>query len=283
MPIILCLALLFATAVLRAQPDIPAALQPAPPDWKSMEIELPAPVLQALLDTVFHDEDLHLIGKRTSDIMSNIHVVDVDLDGRADIVYHGTNGGEIKRLVVFLGTDSGIVKVAAQWGELLAVRRNSPLEPLSFTIVDYPCCAGYTLYSTVYALARTGGTQHYEPVSCTAFTSTTTFPPEFTRATPVLITAKETDVRAMPEVSSFQPERLRGALPNPGNLLGMYPEGSMGVVLAEQTNADSERWLFVRLARNKPAQQDAVHRGQNGEAHFGMLGWVRANDTNIAP
>ena len=279
MPVLLFLLVFLAAGVLHAQPDIPAVLRPAAPAWAPLELSVPPSEKQQLLDAVFRNEELRMLGTPTRELLGNAHIVDIDLDGRADVVYHGTNGSEIKRLVVFVGTDTGLVRIAALWGELLSVQRNGPLEPLSFTLVDYPCCAGYTLYNTVYNAVRRGTTVSLEPALCTAFTSTTTFPTQFTTALPFAIGTKAAELRAMPEVSAYQPERLRGALPNPGNLLGVYPEGSLGIVLAEHTNASGERWLFVRLARNLPAQQDIVHRGQNSEEHFGMLGWMRAEDT----
>lgn len=268
---------------LHAQPDIPSALQAVPIDWKAFEIDIPKQQKQELIDAAFRDEELRLV-QRSPAIEANAHIVDIDIDGRADLVYYGSNGSDILRLVIFRSSESGLVRAGALWGALIAVERSSPIAPLSFTLVDYPCCAGYTLYHTVYTLVHRADTAHYELTSSTAFTSTTLFPAQLAQLALPAIVMRETDVRATPDVSALQPERLLGSLPNPGNLLGFYPEGSYCAVLADTTNGANEHWLFVRFARNKPAKQDLVHKGQNTQPHFGIFGWVRAADVRtIAP
>jgi hypothetical protein len=202
------------------------------------------------------------------------HHVDVDADGRADLVYSGPNtlcdrGLEGESTTVYLSRGNQLVRVFQGHGRVVELSRAAPWQPLAFVLRSDGCCGEPQYDVTVHAPRRTRDGWSWEPVTRIAATSETLLPTTWLPvARPFTVQQDGYKLRVTPVVDDTSDDVLPDAR---GNARATYPRGSRGVALAERRGADGRTWWFVMMR----APEANAYRPPDG-ATLWQLGWMSA-------
>ncbi len=240
----LCVALLIAAPVVAGEMSIAKALQAdRPMNWSKYEIH----GLQEKLETV---EQLGLCVEPNDDTSENFHLVDIDGDGGADVVYEGHTWDcgrveEPQTTKLFVVRQGSPQLVFRGVGSIRAIWRDTPEAPISFILRDDGCCADTRVFYGFYAPEGTGPDLKFTPVRKLMRADVLELPDSYLDHEPIMALYRPTTaLRGSPETVD---EGLVYPLDDEvgtGNVVARFPKGTSVTVISSADRADGQ-WLMV--------------------------------------
>lgn len=206
------------------------------------------------------------------DVISNFHVIDFDFDGDKDLIYHGFAGTESDRTVFFINNQGNYIKVLDLYGSIVKIWRDEPYLPLSFKLIDYPCCENYTYSVETYVpTLDVEGDFSFKLSSKVNYIRGTEFPLRF-YDTPILfnVVNERYTLRATPVIDNASNNDF---IDVKGNVIAEYPKGTIGIALADKEDDTGRVWWFVIVFNNTKPLNSIFHAGNNPGDYY-SFGWM---------
>lgn len=204
--------------------------------------------------------------------LDNFHIVDFDLDGRKDILYHGLLGGESMYLVLMRNVNASFEKVLSVAGSLNFASEKTSLTPLTIGITQYGCCMEMVNQFELYHPIWNNGKYKYELALKYGFPYGTQFPEQTFDPVGFETINPEYKLRISPIIDDG-PSKLEDNN-FPGNLQGVYPEGSEGIAIAESQDNTGRTWWFVLMKNNLKPLSSIMNNGANNSNNYYTMGWI---------
>lgn len=204
--------------------------------------------------------------------LNSFHQIDFNADGLNDIIFEGFFGGEGEALVFFINEGDSYQKSQEIKGRIERIEKSSNNGFLSFTIHDYHCCAGFVDHILTLDIVRQGSSYDFIFHNDFAYMYDTEQPTKFMLEIPFITVNPEYKLRAQPVINESYDNLPEDEIID-GNTAAIYPEGSRGYAIAEQTDETGRVWWFVIMENNIEPLKSNLYTGNN-KLNFRSLGWM---------
>lgn len=206
------------------------------------------------------------------DLRNSLHLIDLNGDGKLDIIFDGESGGEPYSIKIFLQVDNQFKKILdAQQGIKEMSFENGILSKIY--ISDWGCCAeiihqNYTFNADfrdkLNPLKRSCSSQAYEKL---------VWPNNYNK-TPLEFRTITThyNLRFEPKLDDSTNYEIEPGL-FMGNSIGKIIQNSTGFALAEKTDETGRVWWFVALNSYNSLKNTLYYTNKNQPNSY-YLGWI---------
>ncbi len=243
--------------------------------WSVWEYTLPDDVKLKIINEI-NDELITEINNSALNsikgVISNFHVIDFNFDGYKDVIYHGFAGTESDRTVFFINNQGNFTKILDLFGEIVEMRRDEPYLPLSFKLIDYPCCENYTYSVETYVpTLDVKGNFRFKLSNKINYIRGTEFPLQFYDK-PILfnVVNEKYALRSSPVIDSTSSNDF---IDMEGNAIAEYTKGTIGIALADKEDNTGRIWWFVIVFNNTKPLNTIFHSGNNPGDYY-SFGWM---------
>ncbi|MGN6509757.1 MAG: hypothetical protein ACTHLD_09890 [Chitinophaga sp.] len=227
--------------------------------WADVELSCPDSLKQRLIQELKTALKGDPLKDYITDNNADYHLVDVDANGEPDIIYYGFAGEEKNHTLVFLGKENGFFKKLDVPGEIIGMERRFPFSPVTFQLMNHPCCEDVDFGYEEYSYTFKGNELFYQLSYRLKFVRGTVFPTSKTGVSGYFtVINQEYNLRSSPEVSAGS------------NVVAVYPKGTRGIALCKRVNDGEKRdWWFVIIPGNcKPLKTEL------GSGNYFSCGWM---------
>ncbi len=216
----------------------------------------------------FEQAGYGLGGYSIADFENKLHFIDLNGDGKLDIIYCGYSGGESYYTRMFLNVNGKYVKIfeEAQYLESLDFDKLGKLK--SLVMLDFGCCAEYIEYETTY-LINAG---YKFVIQLRRAKASFTVPPQRMLAHPfkIIVVNDNSKLRSAPAIDDlstviYDAEGL-------GNVIAKYSRNSTGLVWAEESDSTGRTWWLVEMEPVKKLSYSLVYFGD--KIPKSIVGWM---------
>lgn len=192
------------------------------------------------------------------------HIIDVNSDGKLDVVYNGFAGSEKNSILLFINENGVFVERINTYGRIIGINKESSYLPMTFKIMDYPCCEDTVYGFEQYNYYIENNRIYYKISIKIKFFDKTVFPIltndnyiEFET------TSEEYNLRSAPEIINEVEN----------NVVSVYPKGSLGTAIYSEKEKENDRvWWFVIMRNNKKVLQTNLYEENN--RNYYSIGWM---------
>lgn len=204
-----------------------------------------------------HDDDFHLI--------------DFNSDGLLDILFYGYAGGESKMIAFFLNSSNSYQNVFSVMGKLVFISSYDGIQPLSFAINHYGCCASIVDVFEYYTPINNADDFGFQLSTKISFRKGLELPEDYITPVAFKTVNAEYKLRSKPNIDN-ESENPEGSFS--GNVVAIYPPNSMGTAIAKKTDDTGRVWYLAIMKNNiKPIKED-LFKGYNNDVPHHSLGWL---------
>lgn len=240
-------------------------------DWEQVEVKLSESEMDNLLKPVFENKMFKELIEHELIEKSNFHFVHINNDNLVDIIYYGFAGSESNR-TIFLENVSGNFEIRFDlFGEIITMKKDLNTKSLSFHIINYPCCAGYTYHIEEYSYYYQ--TKRILLDKKVAFIDKTEFPKERTINKKFETINEYYRLRSAPIVNNTNRDRYADH-DGIGNIIAEFEKGTKGYAIAESVDDTGRIWWFVIVSNNSKTKSSIFHSGDNNDSSYEFAGWM---------
>ena len=211
-------------------------------------------------------------GENYKNCLSNFHIIDFDQDGKKDIFYNGSHGGEGNAIILMRKSGNEFEEVLNIDGRLISVSRNSEATPMRIAIEQYGCCMEMTNQFEIYYPIWNEGNIKYELALKYGYTRELEFPKVTMSPIAFVTINNEYKLRLSPTIDDG-PSKLDDGRFH-GNILAVYPKGSKGTAIAENIDDTGRTWWFVIMKNNIEPLLTIMNEGINNSSKYYTMGWM---------
>ncbi|MEP5612637.1 MAG: hypothetical protein ABJP45_10325 [Cyclobacteriaceae bacterium] len=264
MKTVLLFFLIIHTSVLQGQESILEGTL----DWRNWEATLPEAEKRQALQTIIKEVETlpPFIAKQYTDEknQSSFHFLDLDSDSQLDIIYNGIIGGG-NGVVLFLKSGSTYIQSNVLAGDIVAIERSKLSGHVQFKIQQDP--SGEEHYRLIINLSIRPNDFKMLTSAEYSYKTNTQIPSTFFSPKP-FTTKIEYNLRAQPRIDASPNgwlEKIKG------NVVAVYPAGSIGKAIAQTTDKKGRVWWFVIMENNHwPDRSLLVYKKPTNMS----LGWM---------
>ncbi|MEP1094013.1 MAG: hypothetical protein ABJG78_02825 [Cyclobacteriaceae bacterium] len=174
---------------------------------------------------------------------STFHILDLDSDSQLDIVYNGPIGSG-NGIVLFLKSGSSYIQSNILGGNIVEIERSKLSGHVQFKIQQDP--SGEEHYRLIVNLSIRPNDFKMLTSAEYSYKTNTQIPDTFFPPKP-FITKVEYNLRAQPRIDASPNGWLEKI---EGNVVAIYPAGSIGKAIAQTTDEKGRVWWFVIMENN---------------------------------
>jgi len=240
-------------------------------NWEFWEKKYPEKqkldIIKNVDDELFESLNASSYHSLESDI-DNFHFIDFDSDGDYDIIYCGFVGSESDGTMIFRNQDGIYFKILDLFGKVVEISRSFPVEPVSFKIIDYPCCEENTFNVESYVPFVNEKVIDYKLSNKLAYVRKTKFPNKSNSYRKLFKVKNEKYLlRSSPTIDNESNEGI-------GNVVAEYTTGATGYALAEASEETGRVWWFVVMINDVKPKNSQFSKGNNNNFPSFYLGWM---------
>lgn len=197
--------------------------------------------------------------------ISNFHFVDFNSDGNLDIIYYGFAGSESNRTLLFRYSKEKYYKELDCYGEIIKMWKPSQVDPISFVILEYPCCDENTYHMETYVPILEDGELKYRFSAKSTFLENTQFPDSTDLFNiPFKIKNDRYVLRSSPKIDI-----------DADNIVAEYSSGATGYALSESVDDTGRVWWFVVMDNFQGPIRSKFEPGNNApNIKPKYMGWM---------
>jgi hypothetical protein len=257
LPVALAVAACLACSAPAAAQDVLAVMRTDSMDWSAIDRAHPRPTAAAL----------RAMGICPSEVEQGapyFHLVDVDADGRLDLVYSGPNtfckgAAEGENTTVYANRGARLQRIFQAYGGLVGMWRVAPWQPFTLVVRQDGCCADWARHLVAFHPRAGRDGWRYDEVTSVETTYETRLPKSALPAPRAFTVGQDAyNLRIAPVVDDTAEGQFM-VDDRHGNVHARYARGSRGLALSEETDATGRVWWFVVM--QSPAVGDAPVTG----------------------
>ena len=220
-----------------------------------------------LLEWVFYD-----MQEGNSSCIEDLHQIDFNCDGIADLVYYGYGGGE-SNIIIFPKGDfeNKYVETIKLFGNIIEISDNDGFTPLTFTLFNYACCGGVVDHVEKYVAVWNNAKFTYELQAKYALYCDVDIP---FRRFDKPIAFETINEKYFLRLNPYINDSIRLDHDEIGNIFAEYPKGSQGIAITSQTDKTGRIWWFVIMKNNVKPNWSLYVSGDNNTFPAYYLGWI---------
>lgn len=185
----------------------------------------------------------------TEYLSNHIKIIDFDIDGLNDAVYYGISGGEPDMVIFFKNNKGEYKEILKIMGGPTKLSSPAPLQALSFSHLQYGCCADMSDHYYEYVpIINNNGDFEFIISKKIALYNGTAFPQKNEMLkTPIAfkVINDEYTLRSSPMINDTFTDGPNFI--NIGNVIAYYKKGTTGTALAEKKDSTGRVWWFVQI------------------------------------
>lgn len=191
--------------------------------------------------------------------INNFHIMDFNADGKLDMIYYGFAGAESNKTIFFINKKGTYKKILSIYGDIINMNREAIYLPVSFQLMDYPCCENTTYSLKTYVSNTKNGTFKFDCISNINYVEKTEFTADFeNNPIPFEVLNEGYKLRSSPTIDN--------------NVVSTYKKGSLGICLATKEDADRVWWLVIMFNNIEPTTT-ILDEGNNKGKYY-SIGWM---------
>ncbi len=195
------------------------------------------------------------------------HFINVNNDSQLDLIYNGPIG-ESDGIIIFVKTGSTYQMSNVLGGEIIGIERSKLSGLLNFKISQNPCCPAEEQYRLVAHISiRPNDVKLLTSVEY-SYKRNTELPATYFSPRPFVTIRTHYNLRAQPTIDSKSNDWAENI---GGNVVAIYPQGSLGKAIAEKIDEKGRLWWFVIMENNiVPTKSLLVYRKPTNMS----VGWM---------
>ncbi len=239
-------------------------------NWNDWETPLSPDIRKTKLDEVIKTPKIPpIITQQYAEGTNHdsFHFIDANSDSELDVIYNGKVGNS-DGIIVFVKTGSTYVISNTLGGEIIEMERSNLSGFLIFKILQKPCCPAEEHYRLIAHLSvRPNDAKLLTSVEY-SYKQNTELPSVFFSPKPFTTTRTHYNLRAQPKIDRESNEWSEHI---DGNVVAIYPQGSIGRAIAEKVDEKGRLWWFVAMENNiQPTKSLLVYRKPTNMS----VGWM---------
>ncbi len=195
------------------------------------------------------------------------HFTDANSDSELDVIFNGPVGNS-DGVIVFIKAGSTYIVSNTLGGEIIEIERSRLSGLLLFKILQNPCCPAEEQYRLIAHLStRPNDVKLLTSVEY-SYKRNTELPDTFFSPKPFVTTRTHYNLRAQPRIDSKSNDWTESI---GGNVVAIYPVGSIGKAIAEKVDEKGRLWWFVVMENNlQPTKSLLVYKKPTNMS----MGWM---------
>ncbi len=197
------------------------------------------------------------------------HFMDLNADGKLDVIYGGFSGSEASLVKIFLQKENQFVPVFEGYQELSASFFDANKKLTSFILLDFGCCADYIEYETKYnVLDDFNIALNYQRARIVR-----TQAPKTIWNTPIkFITLNDGYALRSEPMKEDTATYIYDAI-GEGNTVAKYPKNAKGLAWAEYKDKSNRVWWFVEMYPAENLKKNLIYK-RDSLVTPRALGWM---------
>ena len=251
-------------------------------DWKGVEKKVARPIVDKFIkDNPYEFHPYRQKGPDASfynlDSLRNaLHFLDLNGDGKLDVVFFGLSGSEAQMVELFINTGQTYKNVfATQQGIVKMDWQDNRLTKLY--IDDWGCCDDYLVFHKIYEVRYDSKLmpafkQIYQSVSVERYHNGVIPDSLLEKPFRFEIENEGYKIRCAPKIEDSSPRPWDDADTGNGNSIGRLEKGATGTAIARKVDATGREWLYVEMDEQYLPKNDIIYVENKFPTR--LVGWV---------
>ncbi|MBS1525684.1 MAG: hypothetical protein JST19_08550 [Bacteroidetes bacterium] len=207
------------------------------------------------------------------DLKKDLHVYDLNADGKNDLIFTGESGGEPREVAFILNTSSGFRVVFKSfqyvWGLDFDHNKISTIY-----IKDDGCCADYVDFNKIYHVDYTKDEPEFNLTYVSANIHNATFPKRhFSKPIYFQVINNNYKLRSDPVINDKDSVGYGGDM-HLGNTIGLLTKGTWGRAIGESKDSTGRVWWFVELEPEANIKESVFYEDEGTKRKAAKMGWI---------
>lgn len=229
-------------------------------DWKNWEVRCEGDGKKNIIEKLLKSPT----GEKLKKIEYNIkdfHLVDINSDGKLDVIYEGFMDSEKNSVLLFVNEKGFYIEKINTHGSVIEINRELPFLPINIKIMDTPCCENNVYKFEYYNYFIEKNIISYKRYKKIKFLRANVFPKidsnqNFTFKT----IAPKYNLRSSPMISK-------------SNIIAVYPENSIGIAIYSKKDDNRVWWLVIMKNNLKRLKTVFLEEGSEIDNYY-SIGWM---------
>lgn len=208
-------------------------------------------------------------GPTISNLLEDLHVLDLNNDGLNDIIFDGRSGGEGFEVSLFINDGGRFRKLLQQYQGITRLEfDHNVLKKVH--IQDWGCCSEYLVTNYIYSVNEN---MEFKLVNEIKFFYDCELPQTFLKE-PIKFRVMNDpyNLRLNPFIDDTSSSHGYEGTVLQGNIIGALKKGSIGYALAESTDNTGRIWWFVAFPKEVTISHSLFFDGDDPSTY--RLGWI---------
>lgn len=210
-----------------------------------------------------------------------IHIIDVNGNGKNDIVYEGSGGWETNKVFIFLNTAEGFKRIFYDW-QYVAKLEFKDNKLWRLYTYNPGCCADYMVFNKIFEFDFINYPHFFKEIYSTSYYKHTQLSKSYLDK-PIKFSVLEDSckLRTEPQIGDRDSLILFGSNVHMGNDAGRIAKGAIGRAIATQADTRGNVWWLVEMDLHAKISGDVFYNEMSENDLSGKVGWINGKAAKV--
>lgn len=249
-------------------------------NWKSIEIkdnQLKSKLIRQNSKEFTYYMEKSEFGPKMKDLMTDLHVIDLNNDNLNDIVFDGYSGGEPFEIMFFLNDGNKFRKIFTGYQGITKIEFENKILSKVY-MQDWGCCTEYLISNSIYSVNSKN--LDFELLSKSKYFIDSDLPNKYFKE-PIEFCVKNNNynLRLNPYIDDNSNSHGYEGQTIKGNIIGKLQMGTDGFALGEKKDSKGRNWWFVAIPSQSKIMNSLFYDSENETSY--KLGWISSRFVEI--